>query len=279
MRHCRAEGFVDVEPAAVVGRQTGRGKVEALGGRQPTGREQHRIGHESLPGLEVEDRAQRSALGHRERLHALPQAEGDVALSELVHELVDDFAIEELERPLATLDQGDLHADRREHRRVLDADHAGSDDRQSPGQRLEIYELVGIEHDHAVSLDPWRRRRPRPDRDDHVLCRHLFHARLAADGERVRIEKRRFAMDEGDVVAAELLLDDLDLAAYHGFDSGEELFGRGRIVLLGMVPVSMHTPPTQRRFSITAARRPSLAAWTAARCPAGPLPIETRSKS
>src|SRR5439155_23291166 len=53
--------------------------------------------------------------------------------------------------------------------------------------RLEIYELVGIEHDHAVSLDPRRRRRPRPDRDDrseehtselqsrgHLVCRLLL---------------------------------------------------------------------------------------------------------
>jgi hypothetical protein len=38
-----------------------------------------------------------------------------------------------------------------------------------------------------------------------------------------------------------------------------------RSVLLGMVPVSTHTPPTQRAFSTTAARRPSLAACTAAR--------------
>ena len=50
-----------------------------------------------------------------------------------------------------------------------------------------------------------------------------------------------------------------------------------RSVLLGIVPVSMHTPPTIRRFSTTAARFPSFAACTAARCPAGPLPMATRS--
>src|SRR5438309_9364701 len=46
-----------------------------------------------------------------------------------------------------------------------------------------------------------------------------------------------------------------------------------------MVPVSRQTPPTIRRFSTTATRFPSLAAWTAARWPAGPLPMHTRSKS
>jgi hypothetical protein len=45
------------------------------------------------------------------------------------------------------------------------------------------------------------------------------------------------------------------------------------------VPAGVRMPPTQRRFSTTAARLPSLAAWIAERWPAGPLPIATRSKS
>ena len=45
----------------------------------------------------------------------------------------------------------------------------------------------------------------------------------------------------------------------------ENVTTASRRVLLGMVPVSMHAPPTQRRFSTTAARRPSLEACTAAR--------------
>jgi hypothetical protein len=52
-----------------------------------------------------------------------------------------------------------------------------------------------------------------------------------------------------------------------------------RKVLLGIVPVSTQTPPTHAFFSITATRLPSFDAWTAARWPAGPLPIATRSKS
>ena len=59
----------------------------------------------------------------------------------------------------------------------------------------------------------------------------------------------------------------------------EKVTTASRRVLLGMVPVSMHAPPTERRFSTTAARRPSFEACTAARWPAGPLPMQTRSKS
>ncbi len=52
-----------------------------------------------------------------------------------------------------------------------------------------------------------------------------------------------------------------------------------RKVLLGIVPVSTQTPPTCRFFSMMATRLPSFAAWTAARWPAGPLPIAIRSNS
>ena len=51
----------------------------------------------------------------------------------------------------------------------------------------------------------------------------------------------------------------------------------GRKVLLGIVPVSTQTPPTQRRFLITVARLPTFAALTAARWPAGPLAMTIRS--
>src|SRR4029079_14306963 len=52
-----------------------------------------------------------------------------------------------------------------------------------------------------------------------------------------------------------------------------------RKVFEGMVPVSTHTPPTVRWRSMMATRLPSLAAWMAPRCPAGPLPMQTRSNS
>jgi hypothetical protein len=64
-----------------------------------------------------------------------------------------------------------------------------------------------------------------------------------------------------------------------GPDGARTAHTASRNVLLGMVPVSTQMPPTHRFFSTTATRLPSLAAWTAARWPAGPLPIATRSKS
>src|SRR5215469_12508492 len=49
------------------------------------------------------------------------------------------------------------------------------------------------------------------------------------------------------------------------------------MVLLGMVPVLMQTPPTLERCSTTTTLCPHLAPCTAARCPAGPDPITIKS--
>ncbi len=52
-----------------------------------------------------------------------------------------------------------------------------------------------------------------------------------------------------------------------------------RSALLGIVPVLIAAPPTTSARSITHTLFPSLAAWIAARWPAGPLPITQRSHS
>src|SRR5580704_387203 len=49
------------------------------------------------------------------------------------------------------------------------------------------------------------------------------------------------------------------------------------MVLLGIVPVLMHTPPTAVCFSTNATRFPALTAWMAARCPPGPEPMTISS--
>jgi hypothetical protein len=49
------------------------------------------------------------------------------------------------------------------------------------------------------------------------------------------------------------------------------------MVLLGMVPVFMHTPPIAACFSTTAMRFPAFAPWIAARWPPGPEPMTIKS--
>ena len=63
-----------------------------------------------FPGLEQDDRAPGPCRVDRDRGDRLAEAESDVAIAHLVHQLVDDLAVEELERPLALLDDRDLDA-------------------------------------------------------------------------------------------------------------------------------------------------------------------------
>ena len=90
-----------------------------------------------LPDSRCSTRPLRRLRADGQRLDGLAEAEGDVAVPELVDQLVDDLTIEEVERPVPALDQGDGHAEGGEDRRVLDADHAGPHHRQCARQMPE----------------------------------------------------------------------------------------------------------------------------------------------
>ncbi len=67
---------------------------------------------------------------------------------------LDDLGIAELQHVLALLDDGHLGAQRGEHRRVLDADHAGAHYDHRRRQGLEVEDAVGVEHAFLVELHP-----------------------------------------------------------------------------------------------------------------------------
>ena len=110
-------------------------------------REQHQVGHDALARFERDRGAPRLAVRDLDALDGLAEAEGHVGAAHLVDQLVDDLAIEELERTVALVDQRHLHAERREHRRVLDADDAAADDGQRPRQGLQIADLIAGDDD------------------------------------------------------------------------------------------------------------------------------------
>jgi len=125
------------------------------------------------------------------------------------------------------------------------------------GHRLEPDHVVARDHDLAVGRNARGRHRVGPDRDDDLLA-----AEYVVDlGEQLLRGGACARCHPGAVMAG---------------DPAEESHGLAQS-LLGIVPVPRHTPPRQGCFPMMAARLPSLAAWTAARCPAGPLPMHTRS--
>ena len=168
------------------------------------------------------------AIVERERLDRLAQAERDVAVAHLVDQLVDDLAVEELERPLAPLDDGDLDAERGEDRRVLDADHAGADDGQRPRQARQSHDVVGRED------APRRpRRRPEPARasvpdGDHDVGGRDLRACPCSDAIASVCGSTNAASPAITVTSLRrsCVLDHLDLAADHAVDAREQLRAR-----------------------------------------------------
>ncbi len=148
-----------------------------------------------------------------DRLDPLAQPERHVGAPQQVLERLADLAVEEAERAVALVDDGDLGAERAEHRGVLDADHAGPDDRhRARDAPLEVQQPVRVDDRAVVERDGVRPRGLRPDGDhDAVGPDRLVGAR---DPHRVLVLERGVALEPADHVAAELLPHDRGLGAH-----------------------------------------------------------------
>ena len=191
--------------------------------RHAAGREQHHVGGDPLAGLEDEHGPARRAVGDGQGLHRLAEAEGDVPAAHLVEQLVDDLAVEELERPLPPLDERDGHAERREDRGVLDADHTGAHHRERAGEMLQVHDVVGGQEHLAVGGDAGQGRGLGADGDHDVGGGDVTELMLAADDQPVRIGEGRLPVQHRDVIPTELALDHLDLARDDAVEAGEEV--------------------------------------------------------
>ena len=176
-----------------------------------------------------------------------------------MHQLVDDLAIQELDgrsrrgQPAST-----CTPERREHRRVLDADHSGSHRRQRP-RLLRDSRSWSVEHDLAVGLHAGSGE-PHAHRDDHVAGGN--HSRPLRPGWPGCAGREHDASDERDVIPAQLLLDHLDLPPDDGFDSGQEPLRGGR--LAGRAQGKRSPSVALPEYLSTASRRAS--EWCRCRC-------------
>ena len=156
----------------------------------------------------------------------------------MVLERLDDLRVAELEQAAALLDDRDLAAERGEHRRVLDADHAGADDdaassgsQSRPGCRRSRGRGGRRTRRSPAAPGACRRRSrssrrltpsaPRPTRRDARACA----------GRR----SGAWPFRSSDVVARELGADDVDLALRRRAACG----GRGRATDLVLDAVAL----------------------------------------
>src|SRR5215468_3476778 len=143
----------------------------------------------------------------------------------LVDELLDNLAVQELERPLPLLDERDGNAQRREHRGVLDSDNTAAHYGHGPGNLLEVDHVVARDDDLAVGGDAGWGRRLRPHGNHDVLGRDSPPTVALAHLQGVRVGERGLPPDDRHVIAAQLSLDDVlfareDLADLGRLDGG-----------------------------------------------------------
>jgi len=90
-------------------------------------------------------------------------------VAHLMHQFVDNFAIEEFKRALASVDDGYVDAKGGKHRRVFDADHTATDNDHAARYFRNVENLVAVDHELAVNREIARRRRSGTDGDQDVF--------------------------------------------------------------------------------------------------------------
>ncbi len=171
-----AVGRPDLDAAALVGLQPRLLQVERPGGALAAGGVQHRLRRDALAAGELRDGAVVVAVDADD---GLAEAEGDAEVAQVVLQRLDDLRVAELEQALALLDDRDARAERREHRRVLDADHAGADHDHRGRDVVELQDAVGVEDRALVERDVLRPVRRGAGRDHDVGGRQAALLALA----------------------------------------------------------------------------------------------------
>src|SRR5206468_9940087 len=213
VRHRGPKVTVHLEAPAIIGLEAGRGQVKRRSIPVAPNSIEEDVSVEGLPALEVgRDPAAPIAL---DPLHTLPAAECDAVLTHVVHERLDDLAVDELEQALTPVYHRDHGAERREHAGILHADHTGADHEHGAGDIRETEDAVGVDDRRAIDRYVRRYGGHGPRGDHEPLRADQRRGSLALDLDGVRIDERGVALEEVHAVARELRAVDIVLFLDH----------------------------------------------------------------
>ncbi len=151
------------------------------------------------------------------------QTKNRTKLPKLKAEALDNLAIAKIKHRRTLVQQGDLDAQRGKHGGVFQPDDASADHDQLARQFLQVVHLVGIEDALAVNGNVRIVRRARAAGKHEVLPTQHGQAVIAGHFHGVRIQETRVAFVNGDAIAAQLRLDDLDFARHHRVGTEDEV--------------------------------------------------------
>ena len=152
------------------------------------------------------------------------QSQRDIAVTQLVHELVDQFLVDEIQKCRPRFDQGHRDVERAEDGGVFDADHARADDGEAARQFRQVDDLIAVEHRPAVERHVIRPEWPGATCDQDVGGGH--HASLAAFRRHLDLvcpDKTRLAACGFHRIAAELMLQHLDFMIERLLQPGDQV--------------------------------------------------------
>ena len=221
---------VDRDAAAVVGREAGSFEVQFIGRADAAGREEQHLAHDDAAVVEP-TRQHTAAFGRIDARDRGAEPHRHVAVAEVMRELLDQLAIDEVEERGPRLDQRHRDVEGAEDRRIFDPDHTGPDHRHAAGQARQIDDLVRIEDRRAVERHIVGPERARSASDERVFRGvDLVLAAVARHLDAVRADVAGFAAGRLHGVAAELMLENLDLVVERFVQAGDEV-GRTDILL------------------------------------------------
>ena len=197
-----AVALADLEQAALGGDQPEGLQADPVDRAPAAGRVEHDVGGDLLAALQARDRAVRVLL---DRDHLLADAQRQAPVAQVEEERLDDLLVAERQDVRAAVDQGHLRAQGREHRGVLDADHARAHDDHRVRDLLQVEDPVRVEDGALVERDAVRVGRPRAGREDEPLGADAALAVVRDHLQLVGAGERGHAVDHGHVVAHELV--------------------------------------------------------------------------
>ena len=151
------------------------------------------------------------------------EPEGDAEFAQVIAKRLDDLVVGELENSRALVDERDGNIERGEDRRVFQADDACADDDQIARKLGQAGDAVGIDHTRAVEGNRGIVRRAGAAGDQDRIGIYDRRALRAGNLELVRIDEPGGAVHLGDVIAEELLADDVRFALDDRLDARDEV--------------------------------------------------------
>ena len=149
VRYRGPEIFIDDELAAPIGHQANRLQVQLIAVGLPSHGVKQRRAMDRLAALQLgEDAVAIVIEAHLHDLLAQPKHRPELA--QLEAQALYDLAIDEVQQRGTLVEQRDLHAQRGEHRRILQSDDARAHDDQLARQIFQFVYLVGVEDAFAV---------------------------------------------------------------------------------------------------------------------------------